>query len=281
LIGGAATRVTGSGPTDLWAAAGGALLHGDGSSWVVALGPQDVGGTVFDVWASAPDDVWALGGDTFIHHWDGTGWTTEDPAPRPATHPEMRAISGTGPDDVWVLRGTNSVLHWDGQTWISRQPQIDNLVGVWAAGPNEAWVVGDGVAHWLNGLWSSPRLPIFLASASFTAVSGTGPADVWILAGDYVVKVSDDQQDLLEGLLTDTRPMAVAPAGPAGSGVWVLVPEGAADSRLFQLSGTPPTHNISAGLVAPAGLDDLWSAPDGTLWAAGAGGALIRKRPAP
>ena len=55
-----AVKVTGSSATDLWAVAGGTLLHGDGSTWETALAPQAVGGTIHDVWARAADDVWVL-----------------------------------------------------------------------------------------------------------------------------------------------------------------------------------------------------------------------------
>ena len=99
----------------------------------------------------------------------------------------MRAISGTGPKDVWILRGTNSVLHWDGETWISRQPAIQRPVDIWAAGPDEAWVVGDdGVSHWKNGLWYPVKLPATFGSTPFSAVGGSGPTDVWMLAAGYV-----------------------------------------------------------------------------------------------
>ena len=49
-----AVKVTGSSPTDLWAVAGGTLLHGDGSTWRTVLTPQEVGGRIHDVWARAP-----------------------------------------------------------------------------------------------------------------------------------------------------------------------------------------------------------------------------------
>jgi len=274
-----AVKVTGSSPTDLWAVAGGTLLHGDGSTWQTALTPQEVGGTIHDVWAAAPDDVWVLGGDALIHRWNGAAWRTEDPPPRGMTTPEMRAISGTGPDDVWILRGTNSVLHWDGRSWISRQPDIDRPVDIWAAGPDEAWVVGDdGVSHWDNGFWYRPRLPATFGSTPFTAVNGSGPADVWMLAAGYVLKVSDDQQDVSVVMSSDWRAAALAPI--ATGGVWVVFQAGTEASRLYRITNTDP-GTFGTAVIGPAGLNDLWLASDATLWAAGDGGALIRKRPSP
>jgi hypothetical protein len=272
-------KVTGSGPTDLWAIAGGTVLYWDGELWRPALTPQQVGGTVYDVWARAPDDVWVLGGDALIHRWNGAAWRTEDPPPRGTTSPDMRAISGTGPDDVWILRGTNSVLHWDGQSWISRQPIIERPVDIWAAGPDEAWVVGDdGVSHWQDGSWNQPRLPVGFGSTPLTAVAGSSPGDVWMLAAGYLLKVSDDQRDVSIVMSSDWRAAALAPI--ATGGVWVVFEDGIEASRLYRVTNTDPS-TFGTAVIGPAGLNDLWLASDGTLWAAGDGGALVRKRPAP
>lgn len=273
-----AVKVTGSSATDLWAVAGGTLLHGDGATWQTALTPQDVDGKINDVWARASDDVWVLGGDALIHHWNGAGWRTEDPLPR-TTGTELRAISGTGPNDVWILRGTNSVLHWDGDSWISRKPIIDRPVDIWAAGPDEAWVVGDdGVSHWENGFWYPPRLPLGLDSTSFTAVGGSGPTDVWMLAAGYLLKASDDKQDVSIVMSSDWRAAALAPI--ATGGVWVAFEDGGVASRMYRITNVDPA-TFGTAVIGPVGLNDLWLAPDATLWAAGDGGALIRKRPAP
>jgi hypothetical protein len=276
----AGVRVTGSGPTDLWAIVGATLLHGDGSTWVAMLGPQDVGGRIYDVWARAPDDVWVLGGDALIHRLTGAGWQTDDPPPRGATTPEMRKIWGNGPDDVWIVRGRNSLLHWDGASWISRQPPVDNLVDVWAVGPNDAWVVGDAVAHWRGDGWDAPRSPAVPGSTPFTAVGGNGPTDVWVLAGSYVWKMSDDYTTFIEAFGTGSRVVALSPTGTVG--IWVLIQDDTfAVSRLYRLTGTDPTTDTFQGPLGPAGLNDLWAGPDGTLWATGTGGALIRRRPTP
>src|SRR6185295_7306079 len=95
-----AVRVTGSGPTDLWAVVGATLLHGNGSTWNVALRPQEVGSRIADVWARAADDVWVLGGDGLVHRGNGSGdWQTDDSPLRDPTDNDLHAISGSGPDD--------------------------------------------------------------------------------------------------------------------------------------------------------------------------------------
>jgi len=101
-----ATRVTGSGPDDLWAVVGGGLLHGDGESWQVARTADELGGSIVDLWASGPGQVWVLGNDNRIHRAASSvgPWATDiQPAGDPTASP-MHAISGTGPNDVWIAR---------------------------------------------------------------------------------------------------------------------------------------------------------------------------------
>ena len=45
--------------------------------------------------------------------------------------------------------------------------------------------------------------------------------------------------------------------------------------------GIDPNAYPRVQVVAPAGLNDLWLSPDGVLWAAGKGGALLRRSPPP
>jgi hypothetical protein len=272
-------EVTGSGPTDLWAAtSGGTLLHGDGSTWqTTALTAQQVNGRIYDVWARAADDVWVLGGDALIHRWNGTVWETQDPPPRGTTTPEMRAVSGTSRDDVWILRGANSILHWDGTSWISRQPYIDKPERIWAAGPDNLWVVGvDGVSHWDGTYWQTPRFPAGIGP-SCTAVGGSGPTDVWVLTADNVLKASDDQTELVSVFIGNPAWRAASLTPVATGGVWVLFQDGIVGSRLYRFPGT----DSFGAVLSPAGLNDVWLAPDGALWAAGTGGALVRRAPAP
>jgi hypothetical protein len=289
---GAASKITGSGPTDLWAVVGGDLLHGDGTTWRTALAARAAGGGIYDVWAPSADEAWALGFDDVIHRWiapgssagadagGGAGWTIVDPPPRGATTPEMRAISGTGPNDVWVLRGRNSVLQWNGMTWVSRQPLIDHLTDVWSSAPNEVWVVGDSVSRWSGTGWSPPRLPGAIGSTPFSAVGGTGPTDVWFLAGGYALQLAPNAWDVSVVLNTGWRGAALTPGG-LGGGVWALFQDGTTASRTYRLTAAAPSGTGTTPVIGPAGLNDLWAAPDGTLWSAGGDAALLRRRPTP
>ena len=174
----AATRIIATSATDLWAVVGGALLHGDGQSWQLALSGAETGGGINDVWASDSDNVWVAAANGHLLRSTSDGWRREDPWPGSMLGEVIRRVSGTGPDDVWVVRGDSNLLHWDGHVWVGRNPDDDRITDVWAAAPDEAWIVGQGVAHWRGGSWQvRPRIPPTVASATFSAVSGGGPAD--------------------------------------------------------------------------------------------------------
>jgi hypothetical protein len=289
LTGDDATHVTGRGPDDVWAVAGAALLRRDGTGWQGALSAGDVGGQILDIWAAGPDEVWVLGGDNLVHRRVGGAWTTMNPPGGGATSQRLRAISGTGPNDVWVVRGSSTVLHWDGVGWIAREASlyygggVNAANAIFAAAPDDVWIVGDAISHWSNGTWVAP--PAFPSnmvgiSGPFVAVAGTGPDDVHFLFGSgYVAKATNGNRTLVEELITSTHPVALAAAAPAG--VWALFDDGAAGvSRLYRV-GADADGGAPDQLRGPAGLNAIWSAPDGTLWAAGKGGSLLRRAPAP
>jgi hypothetical protein len=281
LASGSGTRVTGTSATDLWAAVGGTLLHGDGSTWHTALTPAETGGRIPDIWARAPNDVRVLGGDGVIHRWDGSGvWRTDTLPPATGTSAELRAISGSGPNDVWVVRGS-SVLHSsDGTTWVPRQPSTGhgtqvNPADVWAAGPNEAWVVGDGIAHWLGNDWAATEVPQEVYYSSFSAVAGGGGA-VFFVTGGYVLEAAPDGKSLSVVSNADQSVAAVHVVGPDDA--WFLWREPDL-TRVYHYTLPLVTPGKKDRTVAPAGMNDIWVAPDGTPWLAGEGGALLRHAP--
>jgi hypothetical protein len=286
-----ATRVTGSGPDDLWAVVGGGLLHGDGKSWQVTRTAEQFGGPIVDLWVPGPGQVWVLGGDDRIHRVASPGgpWQTDNQPAGDPTASRMRAISGTGPNDVWIARGTNSVLHWDGQDWIARDVTlyqggaVNTVNAIWAAAPNDVWIVGTGISHWVNGNWvTPPRFPtnVVPLNGPYVAVAGTGPNDVhFLLASGDVVKATNDNSILTQEASTSTPAVALVAAAPTG--VWVMYDDAASGVSRLSLLGGDSDGGVMPRLVGPAGLKGIWCAPDGTLWAAGQGGSLLRRAPTP
>lgn len=115
------TSMWGSGPTDLWIATGGGLVHGEGASPVsLVFAPVDLPGDpsvpISSVWGTGPDDVWAAGGSAptgfpplpararVIHYSravdGGVEWTVDD-APSSMTV-DFRGVFGSPGSGVWI-----------------------------------------------------------------------------------------------------------------------------------------------------------------------------------
>jgi hypothetical protein len=268
----AATRIIATSATELWAVVGGVLLQRNDRSWETVLSAAETGGGINDVWASSADDVWVATADGHLLRSSPTGWYRQDPWPGAGLDDVIRRVSGTGPKDVWVVRGDSSLLHFNGEVWVGRDPDDDRITDVWAAAPGEAWIVGQKIAHWQGGGWQTPpRIPAAAASATFSAVAGSGPADVWFLAGGSLLQLSADGRDLTVLINSDWQAVALAPS-PAGD-VWAMFRDGAVASRLYRSSDP---YSV---VLAPASLNDVAATGDGALWVAGPGGALLRKAP--
>jgi hypothetical protein len=112
---------------------------------------------------------------------DGVGLAIE-------RHPgsSLTAIDGSGPTDIWAVgerHGTaiqshSLVAHWDGTAWtLVSVPDVGRLVAVDATETNDAWALGGrNLLRWDRATWSSKPLP----RGNYTALSATGPSDVWI-----------------------------------------------------------------------------------------------------
>jgi hypothetical protein len=79
------------------------------------------------------------------------------------------------------LPGT--ICYPSGFCWDRPRPQGEDLLGVWAAGPNDVWAVGArGTAlHFDGHVWSRVRTG---TSEKLVAVWGRSPNDVWMLSED-------------------------------------------------------------------------------------------------
>lgn len=274
LSSGSGTRITGSSATDLWAVVGGVLLQGDGATWRTARTAEQTGGRIHDVWARAANDVWVLAGDGAIQRWTGQ-WNIEHLPPAGGAHAELRAISGTGPKDVWLIRGPNTVLHNDGNGWVARQPlQTESLTDIWAVSPDDAWVVGDGVWRWSTDGWTRVKVPPEVANIPFHAVGGGG-GSVFFLAGGYVLRANPDGESISVVLSGGSAHSAIHVV--ARDDAWLVVQDPNL-SRVYRIASAG-TAGVAFNpySLAPAGMNDIWAAPDGAVWMAGEGGALLRK----
>lgn len=247
-----------SGTSEAWvvtrsldgAAAAGAILHYDGTTWrgLVGLGARRVA-------AGAAGHVWFLSGDSHVFAWNGTNFLTGDQIDAPGVVINDLAATATG--DAWVVGDGGVVLHWDTLAWRGTPtvpgvdfgvPATTNLRAVYAPGPDDVWVAGAGgvVRHaqrtgmdWVvtpvdapagfdvEAIWAAPdsssawiggptgALYRSAASTSWVALAASGgevPANIVAIAGT---------QDELVYLLSRDGPDFRAPVG----GLGVLTPD--------------------------------------------------------
>jgi hypothetical protein len=218
--------IAGSSATDIWAvgdylpdtndsnqdATLPLAAHFDGNKWTASPVPN-VGpnfNTLFGV-TDPSGSPWAVGvrldsayrDRALVEHWTGGSWQPIE-VPQPGTERDLFfAATSTSTSDVWAVgdqqgpdgRFETLTEHWDGSSW-SVVPSPDpgdagnHLYGVAAAGPDDAWAVGQQldasgtdtplVEHWDGSRWSVVPSPTFGGGAS-AFLHGVAAADghVW------------------------------------------------------------------------------------------------------
>lgn len=128
------------------------------------------------------NDIWAVGEaetQSLTMHYDGASWTVV-PSPNLDFGVRLEDVVDINRNDAWAvgwagsagsLDDRNVAMHWDGANWTivpTPQPggdQIDRLLAVDAAGPNDVWAVGlysanpaaedhSLILHWNGTSWS-------------------------------------------------------------------------------------------------------------------------------
>jgi hypothetical protein len=152
------------------------IKHWNGQTWTNVVAPN-VGPFVNQlqsVSASSKNDVWAVGyhlavfgtsqvNQTSVVHWNGTEWSVVDSPNNSQLNNYLFGVAGFSAGHAWAVgfwdTGTQlltMIQHWDGLAWnvVPSTPDpsdaINELTGVVAVGPNEAWAVGQefGLANW-------------------------------------------------------------------------------------------------------------------------------------
>ncbi|MDQ5822811.1 MAG: hypothetical protein M3441_01190 [Chloroflexota bacterium] len=207
--------VSGLSSSDVWAVgsyySSGNLLtmRFDGSRWCVVDAPPDPG---FEVGMStylegvdmvAQNDVWAVGRigssrpfDVFYPvtmHWDGAQWSHEPISTTEWYPPSLYSISAVAANDVWAVgdsgRGRNgdvsAFFRWDGSLWqrapVSTRTALSGYVSaVEALAADDAWAVGNNIAHWDGKTWSVVVANVGLLSG----LAAISPNDIWAVGRD-------------------------------------------------------------------------------------------------
>src|SRR5262249_43398175 len=150
-----------------------------------------------------------------VLHWDGTSWTTHQPAPV-LPHTQLTAVSATSPSDVCAVGTANFdtnapshgvALHWDGTSSAQTQvpepnPDFESLAAVRAISPTDAWAAGTTtvddqgsgfttfVMHWDGSRWSQVPSPgpadPHSSGALLHSISAISDSDVWVAGEDFL-----------------------------------------------------------------------------------------------
>jgi len=144
-------------------------------------------------WGSTPADVWIGGGglaaDRPILLMRGSGASFAEQSVD--VHGTVWWIHGTGANDVWAVGEKGLALHWDGAAWSRRETgTAANLYGVWAAAPDDVWLVGgsptapgptDVLVHY-DGASFTVVAPPRVLGATYFKVWGLSSSDVLVVA---------------------------------------------------------------------------------------------------
>ncbi len=109
-------------------------------------------------------------------------WKVTDTAFQPLaaapTFTKAEGLWAVAENDIWVVeRSPAGVHHFDGSKWSSARAPIDGPRAVWASGPSDVWIAGDGGAARFDGkAWSVVSdLP-----KNLVTVNGTSPTEIWL-----------------------------------------------------------------------------------------------------
>ena len=158
----------------------------------------------------------------------------------------MRGIFGTSDHDLWLAGTGGTIQHWDGAnlTLAYQGAATQSFYAIWASGPNDVWVGGDGMGgpalvHWDGHVWSTDYSinNAYVGNVPIYAIGGSAPDQVWLLGA------------------------------PGSTYFW---------------NGTSWTESKdadqpeSSNSLPPYVLRDVWSAGPGDTWAVGDDGVLLR-----
>lgn len=174
-----------AGPGSAWAAG----EFGTAASWTGADLTEEStpsGADLFAVRAFADAGVWAAGAyGTLLHR--TSGWRDVRQLGSFDDEPTLNDLGGNTPDLVWAVGNFGTILR------VRNEAQVQaldagtqaHLFGVWAAGPEDVWAVGEAglILHWDGQTWSTAHVE----GTHLYAVHGSGPEDIWAVGDQGVV----------------------------------------------------------------------------------------------
>jgi hypothetical protein len=213
---------------------------------------------------TSPSEGWAAGEGYFLLRYQDGAWNRV----RQPTNSLIFAIAPGVLGETWGA-GVD-IMRYQGSTWRKVNAPIAEglLTGVSAAGPDDAWFVGQTLWHYHAGDWSGASLDPDINPSGVSMLSAD---DGWASGTRY------DGRDPKNGVLlryqsglwnevatTDGKLDAIAMASPSDG--WVVGTDPSGDGVFYHYDGTTWTQSGSA---PDTPLDQASVGPDGDAWALG------------
>jgi hypothetical protein len=231
--------------------------------------------------AAAPGDLWLNSYASGLVRFDG-GRATPGALGTSSTIPD---VTGFGPADVFWLEklwdGTwynlARLWHWDGRAATSSELPKGAWEAISGTGGGDLWLTGSGcqgceehdindVLRWDGAAWRTFRIPGEHVYAHEAWSSGAG--DAWIVG--------------YPGLVAHASPAGVVRLPPFGTGALEAIVGGAPDDLwAFGWYGLALRYDGVRWSEAASGtrqwILEAWRSPEGELFVAGSGGAVLRR----
>jgi uncharacterized protein YjdB len=258
----------GTSATDVFATAGGRVLHYDGTVWNSVFG--DIGFLNMDVWGSAASDVYVVGNAAKVLHYDGTTWSLMTSG----LSNMLPAVWGASPRDIFAVSWDGTIVHFDGVRWSSMGSPAPSaaLNGVWGTSASDVYAVGSipnapAAFHYDGTSWSDISTGV---TRSIEAVWGVSGADIYAANFGEVFHYNgagwthiafDAPIDINAIWGSSSTDVYFAGADTLGHAAILHY-----DGTYWRLTRSPILH----------GLGGIWGAPTGEVFASGDKGTIVR-----
>jgi hypothetical protein len=271
--------VWGTGPTDVWAVgAAGAIVHYDGHAW--APSTSGITENLTGVAGTSSTSAWITSDQGTVLQWDGHKWSIASQV----ADTELLALWAGDPANVWAVGvdlsgGGSGYLrqgHFDevSATWTWQDTDVTittSLWQAWGSGPNDIWLVGDGidgsgVAIRGDGSTANPFDLAGYSGPPLRGVWGTGPNDVWL--EPYQGPMSHWDGTSWTPVSTTEPGASLLGIGGSGTDIWAV---GLAGVVLHYVDGAWVASPVST----TSALWSVWASGPSDVWVVGGAGALL------
>ncbi len=209
------------------------------------------------IWGASSSDVW-IGGKGRLQHWDGQGFTAF-PLER------VTSIAGIDARDVWFASASTPVHRWDGIA-LRAAPGAGIVYRLHASAGSGVWGAGaSALTHWDGQRWTNVPYP----SETFFAgpLWGRSATDVRMLEGDALWS-----WDGIRWVSVEVPALVPRALWGEGQSLW-MGGMGLSGFPLWRWDGVTVSRGVADAAPDVNAID---GAPDGSLWAVGNGGNVLR-----